>query len=251
MNIEVALSGGGARCVAQLGYLDILWQMGIRFRALAGSSGGAIAAAFLAFGMSPKEAFKAVREFNYASIKLNLFRGSIFSLEKVAKEFEKMGLTSFKALALPLSVTLTDYHSGRCLYKQEGDLARSLIASSALIPIFAPVEVEGKLYIDGGFSDNLPIRALPKKRPTLAINVNPLNARFKPTLLGHFKKAGYILLNNAIKPSIPLAEHFVQIEEAGNFGILEKRSIPTIFRLGQEAAKKDQKKWEELCLKNS
>ena len=251
MKIEVALSGGGARCLAQLGYLDVLWRMGVEFTALAGSSGGSIAAAFLAQGMSPEEAFKEVLAFDFSTIRLNLFKGSIFTLEAVAKEFEKMGLRDFQALKVPLSVTLTRYENGEVLYKKEGDLARSLIASSALIPIFAPVEVEGEVYIDGGFGDNLPVRALPGENFTVAINVNPLNARFKPTFTGHFKKACYILFNNNVKHSIPLADRFVQIEEAGKFGILDKKHLRVIYEIGKEQALRDQKGWQELCSKNS
>ncbi|MRI58987.1 MAG: hypothetical protein C6H99_05725 [Epsilonproteobacteria bacterium] len=252
MKIAVALSGGGARCLAQLGYLSVLWEMGITFGALSGSSGGSIAAAFLALGMSPKEAYEAVKGFDFSAIKLNLFRGSLFRLDEVAPRFRAMGLEDFEKLSLPLSVTLTRYRDTQTIYKQEGDLATSLIASSALIPIFAPVQLEGELYIDGAFSDNLPVKPL-LHHPyhILAINVNPLAPTFRPTFMGHFKKACYTLFSNTIKESIPLAHTFVQIEEAGKFGILDKRHIDLIYRLGVEAGKKEEKRWEALCLKNS
>ncbi|BCD61390.1 NTE family protein [Nitratiruptor sp. YY08-26] len=254
MKIAVALSGGGARCLAQLGYLHVLQQkLGIEFAALSGSSGGAIVGTFLALGLSPAKILEIIKKFNFSKIKLNLLHGTLFSLEPLIKELHQLGLKSFDELHIPLFVTLTSYDGKETLYVTNGDLARAVIASSSLIPIFAPTLIDGKQYIDGGFSDNLPVNPLLQSRYfTLAINVNPLDhLTFPQTLWGNFKRAGYVLLNTNIRNSIAKADKYVQIDRCQNFGILERKNFDAIYALGIHQAEKELKEWEEICLKNS
>ncbi|NPA04240.1 MAG: hypothetical protein GXO61_05185, partial [Epsilonproteobacteria bacterium] len=80
------------------------------------------------------------------------------------------------------------------------------------------------------------------------INVNPLNAYFKPTFKGLTKKALYTLFNSTIKPSLGLANHLVQLEELGKFGILERKEFDAIYKIGERAGEEDRRFWEN-CLK--
>ncbi len=250
MKISVAFSGGGARCLAQLGYMEVLLDLGIKPSALSGSSGGSIAAAFLALGYSPKEALSIIKSFPFRKIKLNLFKGSIFTLEGLVEELKNLGLTSFEACQLPLFICLTGYDDGKSYYVHEGDLSRAVLASSALLPIFAPVEFEGTFYIDGGFSDNLPVTPLPREHFRLGLNVNPLHFDFKRTLWGNFKRAGYIMLNTNIKHSIQRCDKYVEFEECGKFDILDRKHFDEIYAIGKRVAEAHKEEWERKCQKN-
>ena len=250
MKIALTLSGGGARCVAQLGYLEPLFELGIRPQAISGSSGGAIIGAFLAKGYTPKECLELIKNFPYGKISLNLFRGSLFDLGSIYEKLKALGLESFEELPIPFFATVTEYESGRTRYLHSGDLALSVLASCALIPIFAPITIDGIRYIDGGFTDNLPLNPIKKYPFRLSINVNPLHhLPFKKSFWGNLKRAGYIMLNANVRPSIPLATKHVQIEETGNFGILDTKHFDQIYAIGAKIAQKEMEYWHD-CLRS-
>jgi len=243
MKIAVALSGGGARCAAQLGYLEGIWDL-VQIEALAGTSGGSIAAALLASGYTPPEALEIVRSIDYSRIRLDLRRG-IFSLHGMVDTLRDLGLKRFEDLKVPLFVTLTDFETLKGRYVKSGDLATALIASASLIPLFAPTEFEGRLHIDGAFFDNLPVRPLMERPFRLAINVNPGRTPHRPTLLGVFKKAGYAALHSSVACSIPLASRYVEIEKCGRYGILDRKRLKEIYAIGKALAMEEKKEWEE------
>lgn len=250
MKVALALSGGGARCIAQLGYLEPLYELGIRPQAIAGSSGGAIIGAFLAKGYSPIECLEIVKSFDFSKISWNLFRGSLFELGSIYEDLKALGLDTFEELPIPFFATATEYESGHTIYLHSGDLALSVLASSALTPIFAPVAIDNRLYIDGGFTDNLPVRPLMEYPFRLSINVNPMQSLpFKKSFWGNLKRAGYIMLNANVRPSIPLATKHVQIEETGNFGILDTKHFDQIYAIGAKIAQKEREHWHD-CLRN-
>ncbi|BCD67333.1 patatin-like phospholipase family protein [Nitratiruptor sp. YY09-18] len=254
MKVAVALSGGGARCAAQLGYIEVLQsKFSLHIESLSGSSAGAIVAAFLAKGLQPAAIMDTLLSFPYHKIKFNFFRGTLWTLEPVLEELENLGLRSFDELQKTLYITLTPYDNCKPAYKTSGNLARSVLASSALLPLFAPITIDGQKYIDGGFCDNLPITPLKKHRLfTIAINVNPTqNIKFPFSFFGNFKRAGFLLLNSNIRSSIPLADKYIEILECQNFGILERKKLETIYDAGKAQAYKDLEEWEKIFMKNS
>ena len=250
MKIALALSGGGARCLAQLGYIDIITKnLPIEIAMLSGSSGGSIAAAFLAQQKEPQEILAILQDFAFNKIKLNLFKGTIFDHLPLYEELQNLGFVNFQSLALPLFITLTGYEDGKSYYINSGDLAKAMLASSALLPLFPPVLFENRLYIDGGLSDNLPLKPL-YSYYKVAINVNPLRLNhFSRTLWGNFTRAGYIMLNAHMQKD--LADTYIEIEEVEKFGILDRKNFAKIYVLGQQQAQRDLKSWEKICLKNS
>ncbi|MRI83920.1 MAG: hypothetical protein C6I00_05810 [Nitratiruptor sp.] len=249
MKLALALSGGGARCAAQLGYLEpLINELGITIEAYSGSSGGGIAAALLAKGYHPREALQLLLETDYSKIAWDLRRG-IWNLEPMEVELHRLGLDRFDRLTAPLTITLTRFHDLTTHYRSQGDLARTLLAGAALIPLFAPITIDGVLFCDGGLSDNLPVTPLrsTRKEPILAINVNPRRLPFPNTIRGNLKRAAMALFNSNIHHSIPKATYYVEIQECGEYGILERSKLAQIYGIGQKAAYQDLRLWEQRC----
>ena len=239
MKKALVLSGGGARCIAQLGFTQYLKEQGIEFDCFSGSSGGAVAAAFLAKGYDPKEVFEIIKSINIKKhIKLNLFNGSIFHLNEFYSILKDYGLDDFKNLKHKLYVAVTNYETYDSEYIENGDLAKYILASSSLIPIFAPIKIEDRYYIDGGFADNLPVSPCLNYDYILAINVNPI-LKFKNTFLGNLYRAGYVLLNSNIKYSKQKASKYIEIKECGNFSIFDLKNFDKIYEAGFKEAKKE------------
>ena len=57
---------------------------------------------------------------------------------------------SFESLKYPLTVTATNLIEGKLDYFNSGQFIKPLIASSALPPVFSPIEINGNFYSDGG-----------------------------------------------------------------------------------------------------
>ena len=246
MKRALVLSGGGARCFAQLGYVNFLENIGIKFDIFSGSSGGAIIAAFLAKGYSAKETYEILKDINYKKyIKFNFLKGSIFYFKDVKNLLIKNGLYDFENLKHKLYVCITDYETYETIYVDSGDLADYLLASVSLIPIFEPYPIGEKVYIDGGFTDNLPVTPCKEADFICAINVNP-PVSFKNTFFGNLYRAGYIMLNNNIKFSKKLADRYIEIEECSKFGIFDTKNFDNIYMAGYKKAKKDKIFWEKV-----
>ena len=71
-----------------------------------------------------------------------------------------MSVDRFEALQKPLFVIATDIASGEYHVFKEGPLINAVLASSAIPGFFTPVEINGRLYSDGGIINNFPIKPL-------------------------------------------------------------------------------------------
>jgi NTE family protein len=174
-SVAIAFGGGGARGLAHIHVIEALDELGIRPVMIAGSSIGAIMGAGMAAGMSGRD----IREFTLSTVgnkrevmnRLWSLRpttiqefvsgGGIrvghYNLERILKAFlpEQIPET-FEELAIPLSITATDYY-GQCeCTVQSGELIKAIAASAAIPAVFMPVKLDGRVMIDGGVINPVP-----------------------------------------------------------------------------------------------
>jgi len=163
----VALGGGTARALAHVGALQALAVRGFHPAAIAGTSSGAIVGALLALGASPDEVADVVRRIDAADLwrqaldpglaEASLIRGRRLEAWLDREIFH--GAT-FDDLRLPFVVACTDLVTGELGLLRTGRLAHATLASSALAGIFAPVVDGPRVWVDGGFVEAVPYRAL-------------------------------------------------------------------------------------------
>ncbi|HMD73226.1 MAG TPA: patatin-like phospholipase family protein, partial [Steroidobacteraceae bacterium] len=191
--ICLVLSGGGARGMAHIGVLKVLEQLKIPVDCIAGTSMGAIVGGLYASGMSPErieakmnsvdwqEAFRdapprkdlAFRRkqddlnflvrlpFGLKHYEVLLPRGLIQG-EKLQQMLRSQTPTygntpSFDDLPTPFRAVATDLETGQAVVMDKGDLALAMRASASIPGLFAPVEDQGRLLVDGGLTENLPM----------------------------------------------------------------------------------------------
>src|SRR6202142_395445 len=65
--------------------------------------------------------------------------------------------TNFDLLPPPFRAVATDLETGNAILMDKGDLAIAMRASMSAPGVFAPVELNGRLLVDGGLAENLPI----------------------------------------------------------------------------------------------
>jgi len=185
-SVTLALSGGGAAGLGHIPVLEALDEAGIRPKAMAGTSIGALIGAAYAAGMSGADIRAHVMSLSEDPLSTvrSYVSGTGVSLSNLftpldAEEALTAVLPSdfpdrFEDLAIPLSVIVTDFH-GRCEMRfSQGPLKPALAGSMAIPGVFKPVEIDGRICIDGGVTNILPLNALPEGDISLAVDVASL-----------------------------------------------------------------------------
>jgi NTE family protein len=206
--IGLALSGGGARGIAHVGVLKVLDELRIPISCITGTSMGSIVGAGLAVGRTPTELEQLVLTANWAEIfrdkpprdqisirnknddyktlfapeygikdgGLALPKGiiagvSIEAFFRVVAE-PAAGIHDFNKLPIPYRAMATDIETGESVVLSHGNVAEAMRASMSVPGAIAPVEIDGKLLVDGGIANNLPIDEARKVCADVVIAVN-------------------------------------------------------------------------------
>jgi NTE family protein len=159
--IGVALGGGFARGIAHLGVLRVLEEESIPVDVLTGTSAGALLGIAYASGHTIPEIVRqaqATRFKDFGNWKLSwLGLASNQKLEHYPRKF--LGVSTFEDLRIPMAVAATDLSTGKPVYFSHGQLGPALRASCAYPGMFVPVEIEGRVLVDGFLAAAVPVDA--------------------------------------------------------------------------------------------
>ena len=245
LKIGLALGGGGARGAAEVGVLKVLAKSGIKFDYIVGTSVGAIVGGLYALGMTPEsmqkefETGKIMKQFMTVPLKLRLavapimliprlfgsksydglYKGNKFRkylIGNVAKDQIKIENLKMSFAAIAFNVL-----DGKPYMIKEGDLGYALQASSAVPALRKPVEIDGKLFVDGGVACNLPVKQCRELGADIVIAVN-VDQPFKSDCPDTFRKVGSVsrrLLNWALydidQPQVASADIVIHPDTTG------------------------------------
>lgn len=160
--IGFALGSGSARGLAHIGVLKVLKEAGISIDCVAGSSIGAIIGGMFSAGMKPEEIENIANSMNILKLvslaDVTLPNTAILNGNRVEKFIrEKVGNKNFEELKIPFKCVAVDVLSGKEIVLDSGSVAKALRASISLPVIFAPVEKDGQLLVDGGVLNPVPV----------------------------------------------------------------------------------------------
>ncbi|MDD5449702.1 MAG: patatin-like phospholipase family protein [Candidatus Omnitrophica bacterium] len=160
----LVLSGGSARGVTHLGVVKVFKREGLKFDMVVGTSIGSLIGAAYCLDLPLEEVeATAVKTTAMDLLDITISRMGLTEgnkLENIIRRVIKN--KSFNDLKIPLAITTVDIETGNELYFTSGDLARIIKASCSLPGIFKPIEIGGRLMIDGGMKQHLPV-AIAKK----------------------------------------------------------------------------------------
>ena len=174
IRLGLALGGGGARGLAHVGVLQVLDEAGIKVHAIAGTSVGSLVGAALAANRSVLEITSVSRRINWFHLARPAWpkRGFINFEPMERFVINWLGDITFADLKMPFVCVGTDVLTGAVTVFNEGRIAPRIRASSSVPPFVQPVEIDGALYVDGGFVDNLPIVPVRQLGVDLVLAVN-------------------------------------------------------------------------------
>ena len=172
--IGLALGSGGARGFAHIGVLKVLKEANIPIHCIAGSSMGSLVGCIYAVHENPymmeKLAvhLKLKHWIDFTVPKMGLVAG-----EKVSELIRL--LTHGKRLEdlrIPTAVVATDLVTGKEVVFTEGPIDKAVRASIAIPGIFNPVVDDGRVLVDGGVVNRVPIKAVRALGADLVIAVD-------------------------------------------------------------------------------
>ncbi|HUO96315.1 MAG TPA: patatin-like phospholipase family protein [Steroidobacteraceae bacterium] len=203
----LVLSGGGARGIAHIGVLRVLEELRVPVDCVVGTSAGAIIGGAYAAGSSPDQIETAIRAADWdrllsdqparalrsvyskelereriGSAEVGEHDGSLWLPRGVAGQYLQFylqalvapaGRGDFDALPIQYRAIATDFENGAMVVLDHGDLAAAIRASMSVPGAFAPVEIDGRILVDGGLVRNVGVdvaRALGAER-VIVVNV--------------------------------------------------------------------------------
>jgi len=207
--VGLVLSGGAARGLAHIGVLKALEEQGVRVDAIAGTSMGAVIGGLYASGYSVEELEKlattldwqqalsdapprkdvpfrrkqddrdflvkqklSFRDDGSLGLPLGVIQGQNLALLLESKLAHTADTRDFDKLPIPFRAVATDIASGEKVVFRRGHLPQVIRASMSIPAVFAPVEMEGRLLVDGGMVDNIPLDVAREMGVDLAIVVD-------------------------------------------------------------------------------
>ena len=194
--IGLALSGGGARGSAHIGVIKALEELNVPIDYIAGTSMGAIIGGIYAAGYNADELEQILVEMNWSAAISDSLPRREQTMRKKALDSEFLipfrvgfnkggiqlplgvvegqhldqvfhrillpaqGISDFDQLPIPFRAVATDLVTGREIVLSGGSLPDSLRASMSVPGVFAPVKIDGRMLVDGGMSNNLPVNVV-------------------------------------------------------------------------------------------
>lgn len=288
--VGLVLGGGGARGAAHIGVLRVLERERVPICAIAGTSMGAIVGALYASGQRPDDIERVLAsvdwkdlfrddpdrgnlpmrrkdaQLNYrAELELGWRDGGVV-LPYGAVQGQKLGLLlrrmllpvagnrDFDELPIPFRAVATDIVTGEAVVFGKGDLAHIVRASMAVPAVFAPMEINGRLLVDGGLVDNVPIDIVRRMGADVVIAVDvgaPLLAREdlrSPASIA-FQMVSVLMKERTKATLATLAENDVLIvPPLGDFSSAAFETALTVVPLGEQAAESQAPRLRDLAV---
>jgi NTE family protein len=275
-HIGLALSGGGALGLTEIGVIQWLEQNHIPVDRVAGTSMGSIIAAMYATGMSPAEIQRFAEGIDWDDTLLpeptypqlgyrrkqdrrdyqiksalglkhglngpngfNPGHGVGLLLDRIA--FPESGIATFDDLPIPFRCVATDMLSGDRMVLHDGSLVTAVRASMAIPGVFTPVEINGRVLADGGMVENIPVEAV-REMGTDPVTVIAVDLRIP---LGEPQQLETLtgVLARALSVMILQNErrslalaNATITVDVGNFSDTDYDRLPELIRLGYRSA---------------
>ncbi len=243
--LGLILSGGAAFGLAHIGVLQVLEEAGVRIDAVGGTSVGAMIGSAVAAGRSVREITQVAYRINWLHLaRPTIHRYGFVSFRKLEWVINAwLGNATFDELKLPFICVGTDVLSGEPRVFSSGSVAHAVRISASVPPVVVPAKKDGRYYVDGGFSNNLPIRPVENLGVdvTLAVNLFGQARRMPGNYIAYAQLIlGHMLTRTAgdpgratvlVTPNLAeeLAAHFKRsYVEKGREAMLEK--LPDLLR---------------------
>lgn len=285
----MALGGGGAKGGAHLGVLKVLEREHIPVDFIAGTSIGAMIGGFYALGYSAEDISETMLSISWEegysdtiprqslpyrlkqrdqfNVPLNIgHQGYLIKTPSGLLYGQKASMLlrdafgnlasfdDFDQLPIPYRAVATDLSSNEAVILGRGDLLKSMRASANVPGVLAPVKYNGRLLVDGGMANNLPIDVVKKMGADIVIAIDigdPLIETDKLldtfTILGQL--SSFLTVSSTLKQKALLTEQDILIQpDVAHLSTTDWSIFSEGINQGQKAAQQSIEKLRQLSL---
>jgi NTE family protein len=171
-DITLALGGGGIRGVAHIGVVRVLESHGFKIKAIAGTSAGGIFGAAYAAGFNSQEIEELAKNFaeNPRFKRHSSDRPSLLGVDGIYKILaELLGKKTIEELPVPFVTTAVSIDAGKEIIISKGKVVDAVLATIAIPGVLPSQEIGGKILMDGGVLDPVPVKAARWLIPSLPV----------------------------------------------------------------------------------
>lgn len=271
--VGLVLSGGGAKGFAHIGVLKVLEQAGVKIDYIGGTSMGAVVGGLYASGYNASQIDSIFKETDFDALLSDFIpRSSKNFYEKRNDElyaftlpFNKMRIgipaalsrgmynynllnkltykvrhiRDFNKLPIPFLCMASNIETGEEVLLNKGYLAQAILASGAFPTLFSPVEIDGKLLVDGGVTNNYPVEEIKKLGADIIIGVDVQDDLKDRQSL---KDATRILVQisnlsmiEKMREKVKMTDIYIK-PDISNYGVISFDEGQEIIKRGEEAA---------------
>jgi NTE family protein len=288
--IGLVLAGGGAKGIAHVGVLKVLDELRVPVDFVVGTSMGSIVAGAYATGLTGAELERRVHAADLSGVLLDqpprerrslrakaLDRANVYGVEVgagldglklpagaiVGQNIEiflgeltgaAADVGSFDDLPIPYRAVATDIMTGEMVLLDRGDLVSAMRASMAVPGVFSPVELDGRLLVDGGLVRNLPVDVARKMGAEVLIVVDlavtPRSREDVKSALGITQQMAHLLIGRNVQASLSeVTERDVIITpQLGDYSSSNFREATSLIPIGERAAREQSERLRALAL---
>lgn len=272
--IGVVLSGGGAKGFAHIGALKVLVEAGVPIDYVGGTSMGGIIGGLFALGYHPDSLEKLVMAQDWETLladqisrkdlsmtekgedgkyffalpfqnkKLSLPKGLVAgqSIYNIISYYcsPGYGIHDFSQFEIPFLCIATDIVTGESVTLDHGYLPDALRATMAIPSVFSPIEIDGKLLVDGGLVNNFPVQEVIDMGADIIIGVDVTDPLMKQNELNSLLK---ILNQSTSFLRKPLHDQGVKATDIlirpdlNEYGVSSFASADSLILRGERAAR--------------
>lgn len=251
-----ALGGGAARGIAHIGILQRLEEADIPVDYLAGTSAGALVGVLYAAGISLVEIEQFALDLKWT----DLFwprptPGSLVGSQRLVKLLQThCPISCFEDLPIPFAVVVTDFETGENISITQGELFPAVQASSSIPILCPPVRLNGRYYMDGGVSEEVPVRAVKKLGADIAVACDTHHNSDMLSKPGNFISMSFHLGRMIAKKNAEYDKTFADLAinvDARGIGLTDLHKSRELIQRGRQAADAALPALQRLCEQNA
>ncbi|NOU59977.1 hypothetical protein ELS83_09090 [Marinifilum sp. JC070] len=269
--IGLVLSGGGAKGFAHVGVLKIIDELEIPIDYISGTSMGSIIGGFYSIGYSAQQIEDMILSQNWDKLladeisrkyvpfheKQNYERhvlsfpikpkgiqlpSGIVKGQNVINLFERLSIdyhdvTDFNKLPIPFVCVATDIETGEAVILDNGYLPEAMRASMAIPTVFSPIEIDGRLLVDGGMVNNFPVKEVVDMGADIVIGVDvqagPKSKEELSSFLDIINQTVSLMSLNEFKKNIDFVDVYIK-PNINNYSVGSFNEADSLIRKGEE-----------------
>lgn len=240
--IGLALGSGGARGFAHLGAIKVLTEEGIPIDFIAGSSMGAMVGCFYGAGLDIDRLYKLSRAFkrkyylDFTVPKMGFVAGKrVKELIRIFTHGKKL-----EQLDIPVRVVATDLMTGEKVIFDKGPIADAVRASISIPGIFVPEKLDGRLLVDGGVVDRVPVSVVKEMGADIiiAIDVSHVKTNAEITSIYDVIMQSLDIMQKELVTHREIASDFMIRPRVEMYSSRAFTNIEEIIKIGEEETRK-------------